>query len=101
MRPFAPEHLMAARRRLWTRLMELANISIMTEPEKMEERALSQEFWDWQEVEYRLRPDVLWVPWGEEDTHSLQRRILWAAHTNHSIGPDDIERLPMLAQNET
>lgn len=62
---------MDVRRRLWTRLTELSNISIMTESERLEEQALSREFRDWQTVEYRLRPDVLWVPWGERDTYPL------------------------------
>ena len=98
MMPSAPEHLMEVRRQLWVRLMALANVSIMTESERMEERALSREFWDWQAVEYRLRPDVLWVPWNERDTHPLQRRVLWAAHLNRCIESADIEQLPILAK---
>lgn len=80
---------MDVRRNLWMRLAELAETEIMTETERMEEQALSREFWSWQPVEHKLRPDILRLPWSEQDTHPLQHRIMWMAHTNSCIQPDN------------
>ena len=94
-----PEFLMDVRQKLWMRLAELAAIETMTEAEKIEEQQLAREFWDWQPVEYRLRPDILRGPWTEQDTHWLQRRIMWAAHTNRCIIPADIA-IPFIRSTE-
>lgn len=85
-----PTFLMDARIKLWGRLAELAKTEIMTEAEKSEAQLLAREFWEWQPVEYRLRPDILFVPWGEQDTQPIQRRIMWAAYTNRCIAPAGI-----------
>ncbi len=84
-----PAFLMNVRRQLWERLAALSEIEIMTEAERIEEQALSKEFWGWQPVEHQLRPDIQRIPWSEQDTHPLQRRIMWTAHINRSARPDD------------
>lgn len=96
-----PEFLMDIRRKLWSRLAELASIEVMTEAETIEEEQLAREFWGWQPVEHQLRPDILRVPWREQDTHLIQRRIMWAAHTNRCITHADIDLFPMLGQYKT
>lgn len=85
----APDFLMDVRLHLWMRLAELAEKETMTETERIEEQALSKEFWAWQPVEHRLRPDILRLPWREGDTHPLQRCIMAAAHSNRCVQPDD------------
>lgn len=85
----APDFLMDVRRQLWERLAVLSEIEIMTEAERIEERILSKEFWSWQPVEHRLRPDIQRVPWSIQDTHPLQRRIMWTVRMNRSARPDD------------
>lgn len=92
----APVFLMDVRKQLWNRLAALAKIEIMTEAERSEEQLLAREFWEWQPVEHRLRPDIQFVPWGEQDTQPIQHRIMWAAHTNRCIAPADIALLPTL-----